>query len=96
MNKINLFRIIRRNQKIAEKRHPMFERNKAVKIITNIIAIFWAIYLCILGVLLAYGLKETNREAYDWVNGLFILFLMTDFFLRFIADMAEPGIGPGI
>lgn len=86
MNKINLFRIIRRNQKIAEKRHPMFERNKAVKIITNIIAIFWAIYLCILGVLLAYGLKETNREAYDWVNGLFILFLMTDFFLRFIVQ----------
>ena len=36
MNKINLFRIIRRNQKIAEKRHPMFERNKAVKIIPTL------------------------------------------------------------
>lgn len=83
MNKIQLFKIIRKNQRIAQKRHPLFEKNTAIKVASYLIATFWAIYLFILGILSTYWLKDSSIEAYDYINGLFFIFLIVDFFLRF-------------
>lgn len=68
--------------KLAAKRHPMFERNKAMKVFAFCFAAFWAVYFIVFGVLLSYGLQESNREAYDIINGYFILFCAADFLLR--------------
>lgn len=82
MNKYQLYRQISKNKKLAAKRHPMFERNKAMKIFGYCFAAFWAVYLIIIGIALAFGLSDASCEAYDYINGGFIIFLTIDFFMR--------------
>ena len=83
MNNYQLYRLISKNQKLALKRHPMFDSNKAMKVFGYIFAAFWAVYLIIFGVVFGNALDDGNREAYDVINGGFIVFLMIDFFTRF-------------
>ena len=83
MNSYQLYRLISKNQKLAMKRHPMFESNKAMKVFGYIFAGFWAVYLIVFGVVFGNALGEESREAYDILNGGFIIFLAIDFFTRF-------------
>ena len=83
MNKLELYKLIRKNQRLALRRHPMFERGMLMKVMMYVMIAFWAVYLMWIAVALANGLKDGSRESYDVVNGGMIIFLAIDFFLRF-------------
>lgn len=78
-----LYKLISANRKLSEKRHPMFERNMAMKIFTYVFICFWAIYLMFFGVVFYFAFAGASIEAYDMINGGAIFFLAVDFLLRF-------------
>ena len=78
-----LYRLISKNRSLAIKRHPMFERNRVMKVLTYILIGIWAVYLVFFGVLLGSGLDNIAIETYDWLNGGFVIILACDFFMRF-------------
>ncbi len=85
LNRVKLlYRLISKNQRIANRRHPMFERNMVFKVLTYFFVAFWAVYLAVLGIAFFFIFDGTNREAFDWINGGMIFILSIDFFLRFI------------
>ena len=82
MNFWNLYSLVTKNQKLALKRHPMFEKQTFMKVFVYIFIAFWACYLIFFGV--AFGsIDDGGREIYDTVNGGMIWFLMLDFLVRF-------------
>ena len=80
---IALYKLISRNQRLSEKRHPMFDKNRVMKYFTYIMAAFWACYLIFFGCMFGTVLKGESREACDIINSGFIFFLIIDFFMRF-------------
>ena len=78
-----LYKLVSHHQRLQARRHPMFEKNMAMKIFGYVFVAFWAVYLVVLGVAF-YGIfKDTAFESFDWIDGGMIWFLMLDFFLRF-------------
>ena len=81
--KIRLFELLGKNRRLAEKRHPMLDKNKAMKIFAYCFIAFWAIYLMVFGFVFAKGFENESIEAYDLLNKGFIIVLIIDFFSRF-------------
>ena len=52
MNKLRLFLMLRRNMKLSNRRHPMFEQNKVAVLFTIIGVAFMSIYLIAIGTML--------------------------------------------
>ena len=80
---VKLYKLISNNQRLANKRHPMFERNMVMKVFGYVFMGFWAVYLMFFGVTFYFIFSETSIEAYDMINGGAIFFLAIDFLLRF-------------
>ena len=80
---ILLYRLISQNQRLQDHRHPMFEKNTAMKVFGYIMAAFWAIYLMVFGVLFYFLFEDAPLEAFDYVDGGLIFFLALDFLTRF-------------
>ena len=78
-----LYKLISKNQRLQDKRHPMFEKNMAMKIFAYLFAAFWAVYLLILGWCFYYIFEGGAIEAFDGLDGFLIIFLVIDFFTRF-------------
>lgn len=78
-----LYKLISKNQRLQDRRHPMFEKNMVMKVLGYIFLSFWAIYLMFFGVAFYYIFKEGPLESFDMVDGGVILFLALDFFTRF-------------
>lgn len=78
-----LYRLISHNQHLQDVRHPMFERNQAMKILSYVFIAFWAVYLMVLGVSFYGAYCNHAFEAYDYLNGNAIYLLLIDFLLRF-------------
>lgn len=80
-----LFNELRKQGKLAAKRHPMYEKNKFGKIFAYFMSAFWIGYLIFFGVSFArlFGDTIPNMEPYHIMNkGLFIV-LVIDFMMRF-------------
>lgn len=82
MNILKLYKLIKQNQKLANKRHPMFEKNKAMKVFGWIFILFWAAYLLIFGIM--FGSMCSNHPTYNFINGGLLVFLIIDFYSRFM------------
>lgn len=80
---LQLYKLIAKNQRLSEKRHPMFDKNRAMKVFTYIMAAFWACYLIFFGCMLGLALKGESKEACDIINSGFIFFMILDFLMRF-------------
>ncbi|MDR1004156.1 MAG: DUF5687 family protein [Prevotellaceae bacterium] len=80
---MNLFLELRRHGKLAEKRNPMFEKNKFGKFWIYLMGIFWAGYLIFFGVLFASILGDGAREPYHYINAGLIFIFAFDFVMRF-------------
>lgn len=80
MNILRLYKLINKNKHLAEKRHPMLEKNKAMKVFMWIMVTFWAAYLLIFGIL--FGQMCSTKPTYNFINGGIIVFLLLDFLLR--------------
>jgi len=78
-----LYKLITHNQHLQERRHPMFEKNMAMKVFGYIFVAFWAVYLITFGVSFYYLFDGGPLEAFDMVDGGLIIFLAIDFFTRF-------------
>ena len=75
--------LISRNQRLRDRRHPMFERNRLMRVLGAIFITFWAAYLMVLGYMCYQTFDGGTREAFDMVDGGMIFLLALDFFLRF-------------
>lgn len=78
---LKLYKLIGKNEKLAEKRHPLVERNKFMKVFVYIFVAFWAIYLMFFGVIIGQ-IDNLNYEIFDLLDGFMVFFLAFDFFIR--------------
>lgn len=80
---MNLFFELRKHAKLANKRHPMYEKGKFAKFWIYFMAIFWAGYLVFFGTTFAFAFEGGAKEAYHIVNSGLIFILAIDFVMRF-------------
>ena len=81
MNKIQLFRLLRKNAKLSEKRHPMFEANQYGKLFGYLVAGILAIEFIALGTFMGWiGAKDDAAELIFFIMPFMLIF---DFFGRF-------------
>ncbi len=80
---MNLFLELRRHGKLADKRHPMYEKNKFGRVFMYAMGVFWAGYLVFFGSMFAFAFEGESREPYHLINGALIIFLALDFVMRF-------------
>ena len=87
---------IRRNQKLAAKRNPMYDRNRFAKFLIYLFTAFWAAYLILIGVTLPIAFEEgfPTMEPYDVLNACLPGFLFIDFLLRFLFPTPTQQIKP--
>jgi hypothetical protein len=75
--------LISRNQRLRDRRHPMFEKNRLMRVFGFVFVSFWAAYLMMLGYVCYEMFDGGAIEAFDVVDGCMIFILAIDFFLRF-------------
>ncbi len=77
---------LRRHQKLANKRHPMFDKNRFAKIFTYLFVGIWMIYLLFIGLFLPTILQNAypGIAPYHLFNQGLFYFLALDFLLRFL------------
>ena len=81
MNKFQLYRLLRKNTKLSERRHPMFEANQYGKLFGYIMVGFLAIEFIALGTFFGWmAAKEDIPEMMLYVAPFFMIF---DFMGRF-------------
>ena len=83
-----IYSIIKKNQKLGDKRHPMFERNRFAKFFSYFMIAFWACYLILFGCTFPSMFRNAapNMEPYHILNQGMIFILLIDFLMRFIAQ----------
>ena len=71
---MNLYKIIKQNQKLAEKRNPAFDTNRFAKFLMYFMIVYWAALFLFLGVMLPFMFEELvpNMEPYHIMNQGFI------------------------
>ncbi|MBD8984297.1 MAG: hypothetical protein EGR83_20025 [Bacteroides cellulosilyticus] len=79
---MNLFLELHRHGKLAEKRHPMYEKSKFGKFWMYFMSVFWAGYLIFFGTTFAFAFDGGAKEAYHVMNSGLIFILALDFLLR--------------
>ena len=85
---MNLYKIIKQNQKLAEKRNPAFDTNRFAKFLMYFMIVYWAAIFLFLGVTLPFmfmGLVP-NMEPYHIMNQGFVYVMLADFLIRFIGQ----------
>lgn len=80
---MSLFLELRKHGKLADKRNPMYEKNKFGKFWMYFMAIFWAGYLIFIGSAFAFAFNGGATEAYHVLNSGLIIILAIDFMMRF-------------
>ena len=92
---MNLYKIIKQNQKLAEKRNPAFDTNRFAKFLMYFMIVYWAAIFLFLGVSLPFMFEGLvpNMEPYHIMNQGFIYVMLADFLIRF---MAQPSVSQEI
>ena len=93
MNKLQLFKLLRKNIKLSEKRSPIFEQNNWAKVLVYFLSAMFIIYLIMYGAIIG---SAADGEPGTMIAAMIII-LPIDFLLRFIfqstpAMMAKPYI----
>ncbi len=81
----SLFNDLRKHNKLAAQRNPMYEKNRFAQFFLVFGALFWVAYLIFMGTMLAFSLKNStiNFEAYQLLNMALPVILSIDFLMRF-------------
>ena len=87
MNKIQLYRLLRKNTNLSYKRSPIFEQNKWAKVMIYFGAAMFALYLILYGCIIA---MTAEGEAGRMISFMPII-LLIDFLMRFIVQ-TTPGM----
>ena len=81
MNRILLFRLLRRNNKLGYKRSPAFEQSMVARVMMVLGAGFMSVYFIFIGVMMAMAANDDCQPAF--LVAMMPLFLIIDFFSRF-------------
>ena len=81
MNRLQLFRLLRRNNQLSVRRSPAFEQNMVAKVLMLLGAAFAAIYLIFFGVM--FGTMANETDSPNIVFLILPLLLLFDFGARF-------------
>ena len=92
---MNLYKIIKQNQKLAEKRNPAFDTNRFAKFLMYFMIVYWAALFLFFGVMLPVMFEELvpNMEPYHIMNQGILYVMLADFLMRF---MAQPSVSQEI
>ena len=92
---MNFYKIIKQNQKLAEKRNPAFDTNRFAKFLMYFMIVYWAALFLFFGVMLPVMFEELvpNMEPYHIMNQGFFYVMLADFLMRF---MAQPSVSQEI
>ena len=92
---MNLYKIIKQNQKLAEKRNPAFDTNRFAKFLMYFMVVYWAALFLFFGVMLPVMFEELvpNMEPYHIMNQGILYVMLADFLMRF---MAQPSVSQEI
>ena len=92
---MNLYKIIKQNQKLAEKRNPAFETNRFAKFLMYFMIVYWAALFLFMGVMLPFALEDMvpNMEPYHIMNQGILYVMVADFLMRF---MGQPSVSQEI
>ena len=92
---MNLYKIIKQNQKLAEKRNPAFETNRFAKFLMYFMIIYWVALFLFFGVMLPFMFEDIvpNMEPYHIMNQGILYIMAADFLIRF---MAQPSVSQEI
>ena len=84
MNRLQLFWLLRKNTKLSEKRHPMFEANQYGKLFGYLVIAIVAVEFIAIGTFLGWtSAKEQSPEMIFYIMPFLLVF---DFFGRFAAQ----------
>lgn len=87
LNKLQLFRLLRRHIRLAEKRSVAYEQNKTAKFLIYLMGAFVIIYMIFIAILLALTANSLDTATpYEFFFGLLPFFLVADFLFRFIGQ----------
>ena len=77
---------LQKHRKLANKRNPMFEKNRFAKLITSISISIWLLYLVLIGLFLPtlFQKAQPNSEAFHLFNQGMLYLLTLDFYFRFL------------
>ncbi len=86
MNKWKLYKLLRQNDELKERRHPMFEKNRFMKFLVWFMFLYYGAILIFMGVMLPMGMKGAYHgvASFHVLDGFFLCLLMVDFWTRFI------------
>ncbi|MCR5679579.1 MAG: DUF5687 family protein [Prevotella sp.] len=84
MNRFQYFLLLRRHNKLSERRSPMLDQSTVAKVMMVIGGCLMALYLLILGT--AFGMMANDADEPAILLVVLPIFLIIDFFFRFIAQ----------
>lgn len=84
MTRLQLFFLLRRHDKLRERRNPAFDQNRVAKIVTYVGAVLASLYLIFIGVGLGFAADQSQEPAFLLI--VTPVFLTIDFLLRFVAQ----------
>ena len=87
MNRLKLYRLLRKNTNLSYKRSPIFEQNKWAKIMTYFGAAFFALYLILYGSIIAMTAEGWAGRMISFMP----IILLIDYLLRFVVQ-TTPGM----
>ena len=85
---MNLYKIIKQNKKLAEKRNPAFDTNRFAKLLMYFMIVYWAAKFLFLGESLPFMFEGLvpNMEPYHIMHQGVIYVKLADFLMRFIGQ----------
>lgn len=83
LSALRLFWTLHQHGRLAEKRHPFYDKNRFAEYFMLFMGVFWAGYLIFFGVMMAIVMKGGAREPYHDMSSVLPFFFLADFLLRF-------------
>lgn len=85
MTKYKLYKLIRQNDRLHDKRHPMFQKNLFMKILVWFMFAYYAAILLLMGITLPMGFSGMYNgvAAFHVLDGFALILLVCDFWCRF-------------
>lgn len=85
MNRLQLFRLIRHNNKVGYRRSPAFEQSMVAKVLMVLGGVFFVFYLLLYGIMFG-SIATSDEDEPALILGLMPLMLVIDFGLRFMVQ----------
>lgn len=87
IGKWQLFRELRRQQQLRDRRHPMFEKNRFAKVLAYFMVVYYACLFIWMGVILP-DVMDGNMAHFHVLDSGFFYLLIVDFWVRFVFQMS--------